>query len=191
MLSSYIEFVKAALRNPLQISTVFQTSTWLCKKLLSRARVDEAKLIVELGPGAGAITQALYGQLPKDCRYVGIELNASLVEYLRARFPEFEFIHGSAESCSQVADKYGPIDVAISSLPWTVFPKDLQDEITSALATSLKPGGTFVTYVCLNAALYPAAKNLFALLKKKFSNVHKSSVEWRNIPPAFVYTCTK
>ncbi len=191
MLSSYLQFVKAAAKSPMQMSTVFQTSHWLAKRLLERANLDQAHSVLELGPGAGAITKSLYGQLLADCRYKGIELNPDLVAYLRKAFPKFEFIEGSAELCAEIARKEGPADVVVSSLPWTIFPTEVQDKIMESVVQSLQPGGRFVTYVCINATLYPAAKNLRSLLFKNFSDVHKSKIEWRNIPPAFVYTCTK
>ena len=165
---STIEFIKAALKNPLN-----------------------AKLILELGPGAGAVTEPLLRKINDDCKYVGIELNTHLVNYLNKNYPDRDFLEGSAEMATDVAAKYGPIDAVVSSLPWTIFPGEVQEKIINSVYSSLKEGGVFVTYVCLNASVYPAAKNLKRLLDDNFNSVKKSPVEWRNIPPAFVYTCTK
>ena len=186
-----VEFIKAALKNPMQISTVFQTSPWLAEALLRKVPLSDAKLVLELGPGAGAVTKPLLEKVSDDCKYVGIELNSHLVQYLHKNYPNRDFLEGSAELATEVAAKYGPIDAVVSSLPWTVFPYELQDRIITNVHESLKEGGVFVTYVCLNASFYPAAKTLKSLLYDKFSSVTKSPTEWRNIPPAFVYTCTK
>ena len=188
---STVEFIKAALKNPMQISTVFQTSPWLCEALLKNVDVEAAKLILELGPGAGAVTEPLLKRMKVDSKYVGIELNSSLVSYLHKNYPGRDFVEGSAEMANDVAAKHGPIDAVVSSLPWTIFPGEVQEKIITSVHSSLREGGVFVTYVCLNASIYPAAKNLKRLLDDNFNNVHKGPVEWRNIPPAFVYTCTK
>lgn len=188
---AYLEFVKAALKNPLQISTIFQTGPWLRDQLLSGLDIDNAKIVVELGPGAGAITEALVQRLKPEAKYYGIELNEDLVKALRKFYPELIFYEKSAEYCEQIAKDNQPIDVIASSLPWTVFPFGLQERLIKAIHASLKPGGQFATYMCVNATIYPAAQSLKELIYSHFDNVEKSKVVWRNIPPAFVYTCTK
>lgn len=190
-MSQSIEFIKAALRNPFQISTIFQTSPWLSEALLREVSLEDAKLVLELGPGAGAVTEPLLARLPPDSKYIGIELNSHLVQYLHKKYPDRDFLEGSAELAANVAAKHGPIDAIVSSLPWTIFPADLQEQIIESIHQALRPGGIFATYVCINASLYPAAKNLKKILYSKFKQVHKSPIEWRNIPPAFVYSCTK
>lgn len=185
------EFIKAAFKNPLQISTVFQTSPWLAEALLREVPLDKAKVVLELGPGAGAVTKPLLEKINADCKYVGIELNSSLVKYLHNNYPDRDFLEGSAELATEVAAKYGPVDAIVSSLPWTVFPHELQEKIVTNVHEALKDGGIFVTYVCLNASIYPAAKTFKSLIFDNFSEVKKSPVEWRNVPPAFVYSCTK
>jgi phosphatidylethanolamine/phosphatidyl-N-methylethanolamine N-methyltransferase len=185
-----LAFIKAALKNPLQISTVFQTSPWLAELLLSSAPLENARHVIELGPGAGAITAPLLKKISPSTLYTGIELNSDLVDHLRKTFPDRRFVRGSAEDLSAVTVESGPADVIISSLPWTVFTEDLQRRIIGGLVKGLTPGGVFATYVCLNAVLYPTARSLGRLLGENFSRVERSRTEWRNVPPAFVYVCT-
>ena len=52
------------------------------------------KLVVEIGPGRGALTEKL---LDRADRVVAVELDAALVEHLRRKFadePRFEIVHG-------------------------------------------------------------------------------------------------
>jgi phospholipid N-methyltransferase len=192
MSSPYLEFIKAAIKNPLQISTVFQTSRWLRNRMLEHVDFKTAKHIIELGPGAGAITEGIAQRLQPNTRFTAFELNVELVEYLRKCYPtNMEFVVGSAELAKQYADTKGPADAVVSSLPWSLFPADLQERIVDAIYSALKPGGVFTTYVCVNAYFYPASQNLRYLLHRKFKKVTKTPVEWRNIPPAFVYVCEK
>lgn len=87
MRNDVIEFVKAAVKNPLEVSTVFPTSRWLAKRLLDEVSIKPDSLIVEVGAGTGAITQHLLRRLvsPKD-QYLGVELNPQMVGYLRTYF---------------------------------------------------------------------------------------------------------
>lgn len=188
---STLYFIKAAIKNPMQISTVFETSPWLRDMLLKELKVNEASSVIELGPGAGAITEALLQRMQKEAKYYGIELNQDLITMLKEAYPKAQFFEESAEYCEVLTKKNGLADCIVSSLPWTIFSHDVQEKIITSIFNSLKDGGKFATYVCINAEVYPAAKNLKKLIFEKFTHVEKSPIEWRNIPPAAVYTCTK
>lgn len=191
-MGSYTEFLKAAVKNPLQLSTIFQTSPWLARSVLRQVDFANAGHIMELGAGAGAITGEVARRLTPSCQFTAFEVVPSLAEYLKRTYPaQMEIVVGSAELASDYAKKKGPADAVVSSLPWTIFPEKLQEDILDSVAKSLKPGGKFMTYVCVNAELYPAAKSLKSKMKKKFSKVERQPTEWRNIPPASVYVCTK
>jgi phosphatidylethanolamine/phosphatidyl-N-methylethanolamine N-methyltransferase len=186
-----VEFVKAALRNPLEVSTIFPTSRQLAETLIAHADLARAGRVVELGVGTGAITKHLATRIHRES-YIGVELDAKLVEYLR-RQPEFNgmrFESGLAEKIGEWTAP-GETDVVISSLPWTIFSPELQGRTITAILDSLKPGGVFITYICANAFLYPNARSFTNKLKSGFADVYRSPLEWRNIPPAFVLKSTK
>lgn len=183
-----LEFVKAAVRRPLEVSTVFPTSRALADRLLSYLGERELDRVVELGPGTGAITKYLAPFLPHPERYVGLEINPNMVRFLQESFPQLRFETASGERIAEIAG-VGSVDAVVSSLPWTLIPVELQERMLIEIVRSLKPGGVFLTYVCLNATWYPKAQAFHRFLRQHFSSVRKSPVEWRNIPPAFVYIC--
>jgi phospholipid N-methyltransferase len=113
-----------------------------------------------------------------------------MIQYLRRNFPALRFEAGLAENMSHWAQP-ASTDLIVSSLPWTVFSNDTQEKTIAAILSTLKPGGVFLTYICANALLYPQAKNFVNRLKKGFTTVERRPLEWRNIPPAFVYKSTK
>lgn len=192
MAAPYFEFLKAAIKNPLQISTVFQTSPWLRGRMLEHVDFANATHIMELGAGAGAITEGIAKKLSPNTKFTAFELSEDLVEYLRKVYPpNMEFVVASAERARDYAESKGPADAVISSLPWTLFAAELQQSLVDSIYDALKPGGRFLTYVCLNAAWYSSAQNLKYLLHRKFKTVRRTPVEWRNIPPAFIYVCEK
>ena len=53
------------------------------------------------------------------------------------------------------------------------------------------PGGQFATFAYLQGLLLPAGQRFKDKLAQSFSKVEKSPTVWRNLPPAFVYRCTK
>jgi phosphatidylethanolamine/phosphatidyl-N-methylethanolamine N-methyltransferase len=184
------EFIKAAIDHPLEVSTLFPTSPVLAKRILSYIPFALQTQIVELGPGTGAITRFLAPQLKNNAHYLGIEINQEMVTYLRGRFTHLRFQQGAADTISTLLPPQS-VSSVVSSLPWTMFSSEIQEKTLSAISSSLKPGGLFLTYVCINATWYPQAKNLNRLLLERFSVIKKSPIIWRNMPPAFIYVCTK
>jgi phospholipid N-methyltransferase len=190
MAKGTFEFVKAALRRPWDVSTVFPTSRSLAETMLGLADLAHAERVVELGSGTGAITKYLAPQLVNPANYIGVEMDATMVEFLRREWPQLRFEAGLAESLPLWVQP-NSVDVIVSSLPWTMFSEDTQSRTIKAIVQSLKPGGVFLTYICANARLYPPANTFLRLLRQNFSNVRRNDLEWRNIPPAWVYCSTK
>jgi phospholipid N-methyltransferase len=83
------------------------------------------------------------------------------------------------------------VDCIISGLPWASFSESLQDQCLAGILEVLKPGGQFVTFAYLQGLLLPAGLRFRAKLKRYFSDVTKSKIVWRNLPPAFVYRCRR
>jgi phosphatidylethanolamine/phosphatidyl-N-methylethanolamine N-methyltransferase len=185
-----IEFVKAALRRPLEVSTVFPTSKALAETLLDSADFTRAEKIVELGVGTGAITKRLQHRLPNSQAYLGVELDTKMVDFMKSEFPKLRFEAGLAADLPNWVEPES-VDVVVSSLPWTVFSTEMQQKTQQAIIACLKPGGSFVTYVLANALFMPQGRSLVRLLRENFRDVQRSDLEWRNIPPAFVFRSIK
>lgn len=181
-------FVLAAARRPREVATIFPTSRALAERLI--AGVDfNCRLLVELGPGSGAITRPLLERLD-PAAYVGLEINGGLVTLLRERFPGATFEERSALDVADLVGA-GQADHIVSSLPWTVFSAEDRERGVAAVHDALRPGGTFHTYVCMNAMPYPSAKALLKSLRARFRRVQRVAFEWRNVPPAFVFRAEK
>ena len=181
------------LRHPVSTGTIFPSSRWLCRALAENAGLNQARCVVELGPGTGVVTRQIVASLRQDAFFFAVELNEKLIERLRAENPSISFVHGSAEDLVSILADRGKssADAIISSLPWACFSDALQDRILDAVSASLKPGGRFLTYAYLQGTLLPGAHRLRKKLRGRFSKTDFSSVVWRNLPPAFLYRCTK
>ncbi len=188
---AYWSFVKAAVQSPLGVGTIFPSSPQLSQAMIEFSPVDSAKLIVELGPGSGAITQPLFNHMKPEQSYLGIEMSDEMVAILRQRFPRLKFHEGPAEDIVKEVGGENKVDLVVSSLPWTLFSYEIQERTLKALHASLKPGGSFTTYVCVNALWYPGAKSFLSLLHSTFASVEENPIVWLNVPPAKIFRARK
>jgi phospholipid N-methyltransferase len=152
-----------------------------------------AACVVEVGAGTGSFTPVIMRAMRRRSRLIVVELNRVLARRLRARFRRAEVIRGSAERLPRLLAARGcrPADAVVSSLPWTTFPRPVQEKLLRAIVGSLRAGGRFSTYVYVHSAWMPGARRFRRLLARSFRRVHRTPVVLRNIPPAFVYRCVK
>ena len=180
-------------RHPKSTGAVFPSSRRLAKKMIDGAGLETATTVVELGPGTGAFTGAIAERLEDPGIYLGIELREKFAAIVKDKFPQLLVVNDSAE---KIVENLGKIDrqkadAIISGLPWAAFDADLQKRIMKSVTAALAPGGTFSTFTYLHARQLPAGKRFRALLDDNFSDVQTSKTVWLNLPPAFVYHCTK
>lgn len=187
-------FVQAALRNPKQVSTIFKSSKHLAQALVNAANIEENTQILEIGCGTGAITKVIQQNMIDlkandkniNFNYLGVEIDKSFIDFLNKNFPDLKFYKGSAaELKSAVADN--SIDCVISSLPWTMFSKELREAILNEVLRVLKPEGVFTTFICTNTFLTPSPYILKKFFSNKLTHFQKMELVFQNIPPAIVY----
>ncbi len=181
------------LQHPTQVGALCPSSAALCRTITSKIGVEEAELVVELGPGTGAITREIVRRLPSGGKLLAIELDPALCRHLERDFPSVRICNDSASRLGAILHESGAPapDAVISGLPWAIFPESLQREILSAVAGSLAPEGWFATFAYLQGLMLPAGMRFRRLLGEMFSTVETSPVVWRNLPPAFVYRCRR
>lgn len=154
-------------------------------------RLREGEVLVELGPGTGALTGHIQGALPDRSVYLGIEREARFVEILEERFPDLRFVLGDAADARKLLDEAGlgfP-RVILSGLPFASFRRQEQDRILAGVAEVLTPGGTFRTFQYLHGYFLPAAQRFRRHTNELLgSRVHLSPPLFINVPPACVLT---
>ncbi|MDZ4858691.1 MAG: methyltransferase domain-containing protein, partial [Candidatus Hydrogenedentes bacterium] len=144
-----LKFLKEFIANPGDVGSVTPSSKQLAAVVVETARVPQAKVVVEFGPGTGAITQALIPSLRPDATFFAMEINEDFVNLLRKQYPSATFHHDSAENTQKYLKKAGVeyCDAIVSGLPWTFFTEPLQENLLDAALHALRPGGLFATYV--------------------------------------------
>ena len=179
-----LAFVFAAARAPREVATVFPTSAALAGRLLDGVDWTACDRVVELGPGAGAITGHLLARLGERSRYVGVEINPDLVQVLNRRFPGVRMEVRPAHDLDAVVED-SSVDHIVASLPWAVLDPAHQASTLARVHAALRPGGTLRTYVCAHALLLPGGRAFLRRLREVFGSVRRQPLEWRNLPPAY------
>lgn len=185
-MSKKIQFFKEAVKNYKTSGTVTPSSRFLAKRMLKQINFSKAKLIVELGPGDGAITKRILKKLQPNTMLVCFEINDAFYNELYSiQHPQLVVLKSSAEHIKEELARLGytKVDYIVSSLPLTIIPKEISSNILKESYDSLDLGGLFIQY--------QYSLTYYKKLKKVFGDFIDLDFEPLNFPPAFVYKCTK
>lgn len=192
---SRFAFLQEFLRSPLELGTCFTSSPSLSRAMVRGLDLAGARCVVELGPGTGPLTQRILEQIPSGCTFFAIERNAGLAELLHKRWPRLSVHVDDAanirEICASHGIEPGGVDAVVSSIPFLLLPPPVQAQILHEVAGVIRPGGGFTTVTYRAEGLLPGVKPFRRLLEAEFSNVSGPRAVIANVPPAFVYRCTK
>ncbi len=163
--------------------------------------------ILEVGPGTGAVTVQIIGDLRPDDRLVLVERNEHFVIHLAERLEKIPVAQAAADRIALVhaaiedLPDNEPFDVIVSGLPLNNFEVALVDQILTKLHGLLAPGGTlsFFEYVAVRRAkalvssnsdrqrLHGIARVLGEFLKAEV----RRDIVMANVPPAWVHHVRK
>jgi 16S rRNA (adenine1518-N6/adenine1519-N6)-dimethyltransferase len=179
----------------------FLNDTQAIERIASSLGDLSGRTVVEIGPGAGAITAAL---VARAAHVIAIELDAGLVDHLRTEFaPERITVHqqdvlsfdfaGAAAQAGQRLLVFGNLPYYITSqilLKLAASHQALdrailmvQREVADRITAS--PGSRDYGLLSVTAQLHGPATNLFTLPPSAFSpppDVHSSVFRWRFAP---------
>lgn len=188
-----LKFLDQSIKSPQTIGAICPSSRALAEVMVEPINFNQIRTLVEIGPGTGAITDAIVDHLGSHTRYLGIELNQTFHHMLCMQYKKLEFVLGDAKDTPFILERMGlpAADAIVCSLPWAAFKIRQQLRLLNAIYRSLKPGGYFTTFAYLQGMALPSAWMLRYLLRTRFSHVEKSRTVWNNVPPAFAYICYK
>ncbi|HWY31677.1 MAG TPA: rRNA adenine N-6-methyltransferase family protein, partial [Candidatus Acidoferrum sp.] len=106
-LSDSTVFLREWIVNPQRTGAVAPSSPQLASAMARWLPRDPESYVLELGPGTGAVTDALLKRGLRQDRLVAIERNPTLAKLLRKRFPRAQIIDGDAWE----------LDVLLADLP--------------------------------------------------------------------------
>ena len=192
-MSDALTFLKNFARHPTQVGAIAPSSEALGEMMVDWFDWEKIRNVVEFGPGTGVFTEQIRNRKHPDCNFFSIERSAELAAKTRARCPDVVVYEDSATRVAELCREQSmdQIDAIVCGLPWASFPESLQREIFDAMLTMLPPGGQFATFAYWQGVILPAGIRFSRRLSETFSSVERSPTVWRNLPPAFVYRCTR
>lgn len=192
-LAEHVQFLQAFIREPATVGALSPSSKALAKAMIHGCQLHKADTVVEMGPGTGSFTELIQERIHRKTTFLTLELDPIHARSLRRRFPAVTVYNDSAERLPEYLALHGKqfADYIICGLPWANLPGPAQKRILDAVLSCLAPNGLFTTFAYLHARWLPKARRFRQCLRQQFASVEVSSVVWANLPPAFVYRCSR
>jgi len=175
-------FLQEWLNAPRCIASVMPSSKWLASAMARWVPTGTNGLVVELGPGTGAVTEALLAHGVKESQLIAIERTPVLADLLSQRFPRADVINGDARRLSRLLHRNitdtRPVIAVVSSLPLRHFSQADASLLSRQILEILPPEGCWVQYSYHLGDERPEGTSAFKVIH--------SDVVWRNLPPARV-----
>ncbi|OCA82759.1 class I SAM-dependent methyltransferase [Pseudobacillus wudalianchiensis] len=178
-------FLLQSILNPRKVGAVFPSSVYLAEKMMSAVQFQQAKYVVEYGPGTGVFTDKILTYRKPDTLVLLIEHNKEFYKQLKEKYKAEKnliIVNDTAEQIDWYTKRYGipAIDYVISGLPFASLPKHVSHNILDKTKKLLSSDGEFITFQ-------------YSLCRKEFISQFFSHIdvklEYRNVPPAFIFNC--
>jgi len=184
-LDDEVRFLRSWIEKPLHMGAVMPSSKLLARTMAQYVDVDSTGPVVELGPGTGAITNALIEHGVDQKRLVLVEYNPGFCALLRDRYPHAKVVQGDAyklrDSLLKVLDV--PASAVVSGLPLVTKPMLTRLKLIRDAFSALAPGAPFVQFTYSVAP--PIPKSLPGVSTEASERI------WMNLPPARVWVYRK
>ena len=184
-LDDEVRFLRSWIEKPLHMGAVMPSSKLLARTMAQYVDVDAEGPVVELGPGTGAITNALIEHGVDQKRLVLVEYNPGFCALLRDRYPHARVVQGDAyklrDSLWKVLDV--PASAVVSGLPLVTKPMLTRLKLIRDAFVALAPGAPFVQFTYSVAP--PIPKSLPGVSTEASERI------WMNLPPARVWVYRK
>jgi len=127
-MKSKLVFLSNFLHNPRQIAAVAPSSKYVINSVIDEIDFNNAKCIVEYGPGTGSITNEILRHLSHDAKLICLDVNQKFCKYLSKNIKNsrLAIINDSAVNIDIYLKKFKikKIDYALSSIPFTFIKAD-------------------------------------------------------------------
>jgi len=177
-------FLSSWLRAPMQIGALLPSSKRLARAMAAQVDPGQKGVVVELGPGTGAVTQALLSRGVPASQLVLIERDPNFCHLLRNRFPGLQVLQGDASQLQQMLDNQGVsgVSTVVSSLPLLSLPFSTQRQILRESFAVMAQDGIFVQFTYgFRSPVHPVLQRRLALVGHPVARV------FRNLPPAVAW----
>ncbi len=184
-LDDEVRFLRSWIEKPLHMGAVMPSSKLLARTMAQYVDVDSKGPVIELGPGTGAITNALIEHGVDQKRLVLVEYNPGFCALLRDRYPQARVVQGDAYALRASLDEVldAPASAVVSGLPLVTKPMLTRLKLMRDAFLALAPGAPFVQFTYSVAP--PIPKSLPGVSTEASERI------WMNLPPARVWVYRK
>src|SRR6201989_1745673 len=144
-LADEVRFLRSWIEKPLHMGAVMPSGKLLARTMAQYVDVKSEGPVIELGPGTGAITNALIEHGVDQKRLVLVEYNPGFCALLRDRYPHAKEVPGDAytlrESLRNVLS--APASAVVSGLPLVPKPMLTRIKLIREAFAALAPGAAF------------------------------------------------
>jgi len=184
-LDDEVRFLRSWIEKPLHMGAVMPSGRVLARTMAQYVDVESSGPVVELGPGTGAITNALIEHGVEQSRLVLVEYNPGFCALLRDRYPQATVVQGDAyklrDSLWNVLT--APSAAVVSGLPLVTKPMLTRLKLIRDAFAALAPGAPFVQFTY--SVTPPIPKSLPGVSTQASERI------WMNLPPARVWVYRK
>ncbi|MGH6839018.1 MAG: class I SAM-dependent methyltransferase [Methylocella sp.] len=177
-------FFRSWLDNPAVAGAVSPSGRFLARMMARYVDPHKAGPVVELGPGTGAITEALLARGIAPGRLFLVEFDPGFCKLLQRRFPGVHVIKGDAYHLSRTlrGRLRRPAGAIVSSLPLLLKPETQRLALLAGAFDWMSPDGCFIQFTY--GPVSPMPRNIASALD---FHVEASPPVWLNLPPARVW----
>jgi phosphatidylethanolamine/phosphatidyl-N-methylethanolamine N-methyltransferase len=184
-LDDEVRFLRSWIEKPLHVGAVMPSSKILARAMAQFVNPKASGPIVELGPGTGAITNALIERGVDPAQLVLVEYNPGFCALLRDRYPAATVVQGDAYS---LRESLGPAlktaaSAIVSGLPLVTKPMRHRVKLLREALALSDHGAPFIQFTYSVAPPIPKSLSGFS--------VQASERIWLNIPPARIWVYRK
>jgi phosphatidylethanolamine/phosphatidyl-N-methylethanolamine N-methyltransferase len=184
-LDDEVRFLRSWIEKPLHMGAVMPSGRLLARTMAQYVDIHSTGPVVELGPGTGAITNALIEHGVDQKRLVLVEYNPGFCALLRDRYPHAKVVQGDAytlrDSLRNVLS--GPASAVVSGLPLVTKPMLTRLKLIRDAFVAMAPGAPFVQFTY--SVVPPIPKSLPGVSTEASERI------WMNLPPARVWVYRK
>lgn len=135
--------------------------------------------VLELGPGTGAVTNAIIARGIAPSRIVAVEYDHGFVDLLNERFPGLYVLHGDALNLRSVlGTPRRSYTAVVSGLPLINFPMETRYAVIEDALARVRPGGPFIQISYRGTPAIPETDTI---------QVRRGAHVWSNFPPGYVW----
>ena len=177
--SNDLQFLREFLARPRQVASPVPSGRALARRIAEQIDPEPGGMVLELGPGTGAVTRAILERGISDFELIEIESDRRFISLLRRQLPRVRIIEGNAFSFAHLlGEEARGLRSIVSGLPVVGQPPELRARLLRAAMAALRPGRPFVQFSYSVRPPLPCADGI---------EVRRAATVWRNFPPMHIW----